>query len=53
MERLHPVADMQASSHLVEPALSGAGVTGVQKAIRIRRGSAEARQTTLADWLTS
>ncbi len=35
------VGDMQASSPPVEIALSRAGVTGVQKAIRIRRGDAE------------
>lgn len=35
------VADMQASAPPVELALSRAGVTGVQKAIRIRRGDAE------------
>ena len=40
MERPHLVADMQASSPPVELALSRAGVTGVQKAIRIRRGDA-------------
>ena len=37
----HLVADMQASAPPVELALSRAGVTGVQKAIRIRRGDAE------------
>ena len=37
----HLVADMQASPPPVELALSRAGVTGVQKAIRIRRGEAE------------
>lgn len=37
----HLVADMQASAAPVELALSRAGVTGVQKAIRIRRGDAE------------
>ena len=35
------VSDMQASAPPVELALSRAGVTGVQKAIRIRRGDAE------------
>ena len=40
-DRLHLVADMQASTPPVELALSRAGVTGVQKAIRIPRGSAE------------
>jgi GTP cyclohydrolase I/GTP cyclohydrolase-4 len=35
------VDDMQASAPPVELALSRAGVTGVQKAIRIRRGDAE------------
>jgi GTP cyclohydrolase IV len=40
-DRLHLVADMQASMPPVELALSRAGVTGVQKAIRIRRGEAE------------
>ncbi len=35
------VGDMQASAPPVELALSRAGVTGVQKAIRIRRGDAE------------
>jgi GTP cyclohydrolase-4 len=39
------VRDMQASSPPVELALSRAGVTGVQKAIKIRRGEAE---TTMA-----
>ena len=39
--RPHLVADMQASAPPVELALSRAGVTGVQKAIRIRRGDAE------------
>jgi GTP cyclohydrolase I/GTP cyclohydrolase-4 len=37
----HLVDDMQASAPPVELALSRAGVTGVQKAIRIRRGDAE------------
>jgi GTP cyclohydrolase-4 len=37
----HLVSDMQASAPPVELALSRAGVTGVQKAIRIRRGEAE------------
>jgi GTP cyclohydrolase I/GTP cyclohydrolase-4 len=37
----HLVSDMQASTPPVELALSRAGVTGVQKAIRIRRGDAE------------
>ena len=37
----HLVSDMQASAPPVELALSRAGVTGVQKAIRIRRGNAE------------
>jgi GTP cyclohydrolase IV len=37
----HLVADMQASAPPVELALSRAGVTGVQRAIRIRRGDAE------------
>ncbi len=37
----HLVYDMQASAPPVELALSRAGVTGVQKAIRIRRGDAE------------
>jgi GTP cyclohydrolase I/GTP cyclohydrolase-4 len=41
----HLVDDMQASSPPVELALSRAGVTGVQKAIKIRRGEAE---TTMA-----
>jgi GTP cyclohydrolase IV len=41
----HLVHDMQASSPPVELALSRAGVTGVQKAIKIRRGEAE---TTMA-----
>ena len=40
-DRPHLVADMQASAPPVELALSRAGVTGVQKAIRIRRGDAE------------
>jgi len=40
-DRPHLVADMQASVPPVELALSRAGVTGVQKAIRIRRGDAE------------
>jgi len=40
-DRLHLVADMQASTPPVELALSRAGVTGVQKAIPIRRGAAE------------
>ena len=40
-DRPHLVADMQASAPPVELALSRAGVTGVQKAIRIRRGEAE------------
>ncbi len=40
-DRLHLVADMQASTPPVELALSRAGVTGVQKAIPIRRGTAE------------
>ncbi len=38
---MHLVTDMQASAPPVELALSRAGVTGVQKAIRIRRGDAE------------
>jgi GTP cyclohydrolase IV len=37
----HLVSDMQASAPPVELALSRAGVTRVQKAIRIRRGDAE------------
>ena len=37
----HLIADMQASAPPVELALSRAGVTGVQKAVRIRRGDAE------------
>lgn len=37
----HLVGDMQASSAPVELALSRVGVTGVQKAIRIRRGHSE------------
>jgi GTP cyclohydrolase IV len=41
----HLVHDMQASSPPVELALSRAGVTGVQKAIKIRRGESE---TTMA-----
>ena len=41
MERPHLVSDMQASAPPVELSLSRAGVTGVQKAIRIRRGDAE------------
>ena len=40
-DRPHLVADMQASAPPVELALSRAGVTRVQKAIRIRRGDAE------------
>ncbi len=40
-DHLHLVADMQASAPPVGLALSRAGVTGVQKAIRIRRGDAE------------
>jgi len=40
-ERPHLVVDMQASAPPVELALSRAGVTRVQKAIRIRRGEAE------------
>ena len=40
-DRAHLVSDMQASAPPVELALSRAGVTGVQKAIRIRRGDAE------------
>jgi GTP cyclohydrolase-4 len=40
-DRSHLVVDMQASAPPVELALSRAGVTGVQKAIRIRRGEAE------------
>jgi GTP cyclohydrolase-4 len=40
-DRPHLVADMQASAPPVDLALSRAGVTGVQKAIRIRRGDAE------------
>ena len=40
-DRPHLVADMQASAPPVELALSRAGVTHVQKAIRIRRGDAE------------
>ena len=40
-DRPHLVSDMQASAPPVELALSRAGVTGVQKAIRIRRGDAE------------
>jgi GTP cyclohydrolase-4 len=40
-DRPHLVVDMQASAPPVELALSRAGVTGVQKAIRIRRGDAE------------
>ena len=43
--RPHLVADMQASAPPVELALSRAGVTGVQKAIRIRRGDAETVMT--------
>jgi GTP cyclohydrolase-4 len=38
---MRPLDDVQASSPPVELALSRAGVTGVQKAIRIRRGDAE------------
>jgi GTP cyclohydrolase-4 len=41
MTDLHGVPDTQAASPPVELALSRAGVTGVQKAIRIRRGDAE------------
>ncbi len=41
MTELHGVPDTQASTPPVELALSRAGVTGVQKAIRIRRGDAE------------
>ena len=37
----HEVADLQASTPEIPLALSRAGVTGVQKAIRIRRGEAE------------
>jgi GTP cyclohydrolase-4 len=37
----HDVADLQASTPEIPLALSRAGVTGVQKAIRIRRGEAE------------
>jgi GTP cyclohydrolase IV len=37
----HVVADLQASTPEIPLALSRAGVTGVQKAIRIRRGSRE------------
>ena len=40
-DRPHLVADMQASAPPVELALSRAGVTRVQKAIRIRRGDSE------------
>jgi len=41
MGELPAVGDMQASAPPVELALSRAGVTGVQKAIRVRRGDAE------------
>ena len=41
MSEFPVVGDMQASAPPVEIALSRAGVTGVQKAIRIRRGEAE------------
>ena len=41
MSDLPVVGDMQASAPPVELALSRAGVTGVQKAIRIRRGDQE------------
>lgn len=40
-EQPHLVADMQASAPPVELALSRVGVTRVEKAIKIRRGSAE------------
>jgi GTP cyclohydrolase I/GTP cyclohydrolase-4 len=40
-DRPHLVADMQASAPPVELSLSRAGVTGVHKAIRIRRGDLE------------
>jgi GTP cyclohydrolase FolE2 len=40
-ERAPTVADVQASAPDVRLALSKAGVTGVSKAIRIRRGDAE------------
>ncbi len=41
MAKLPQVDDMQASTPPVQLALSRAGVTGIQKAIRIRRGTAE------------
>jgi GTP cyclohydrolase IV len=41
MTELHGTPDTQAAAPPVELALSRAGVTGVQKAIRIRRGDAE------------
>ncbi len=40
-QRVSAVPDMQASAPPVELSLSRAGVTGVQKAIRIRRGAQE------------